>query len=130
MIEQVVVNLCVNARDAMPHGGKLVVRTAAVEISAEQAEGRPEAKPGQFVCLSVADTGTGMSQAVLERVFEPFYTTKEIGKGTGLGLASVYGIVKQHGGWLEVESREGQGSKFLVFLPVASEPALTGKDSN
>jgi PAS domain S-box-containing protein len=130
MIEQVVVNLCVNARDAMPHGGKLVVRTAAVDISAEQAEGRPEAKPGQFVCLSVTDTGTGMSQAVLERVFEPFYTTKEIGKGTGLGLASVYGIVKQHGGWLEVESQEGRGSTFLVFLPVASDTVPTEKVSH
>jgi two-component system, cell cycle sensor histidine kinase and response regulator CckA len=130
MIEQVVVNLCVNARDAMPHGGRLVVRTAAVDISAEQAEGRPEAKPGRFVCLSVADTGTGMSQAVLARVFEPFYTTKEVGKGTGLGLASVYGIVKQHGGWLEVESQEGQGSTFRVFLSVTPNPILTGEQSD
>jgi two-component system cell cycle sensor histidine kinase/response regulator CckA len=129
MIEQVVVNLCVNARDAMPHGGRLVVRTAAVDISVEQAEGRLEAKPGRFVCLSVADTGTGMSEAVLARVFEPFYTTKEVGKGTGLGLATVYGIVKQHGGWLEVESHEGQGSTFRVFLPVTSDPVLNGKHS-
>jgi len=129
MIEQVVVNLCVNARDAMPDGGRLVVRTAAVEISVEEAEGRPEAKPGRFVCLSVADTGKGMNQAVLARVFEPFYTTKEVGKGTGLGLASVYGIVKQHGGWLEVESQEGQGSTFRVFLPVTSNPVIVAKSN-
>jgi PAS domain S-box-containing protein len=130
MIEQVVVNLCVNARDAMPHGGRLAVRTAALDISAEQAEGRAEAKPGRFVCLSVADTGTGMSQAVLARVFEPFYTTKDVGKGTGLGLASVYGIVKQHNGWLEVESQEGQGSTFRVFLSVAPNPVLAGEEAD
>lgn len=121
MIQQVVVNLCVNARDAMPHGGRLDVRAALTEIGIAQVTARPEARPGPYVCLEVADTGCGMNEATRKRLFEPFFTTKDIGKGTGLGLATVHGIVHQHQGWIEVQTEEGRGSAFRVFLPVRSE---------
>jgi signal transduction histidine kinase/HAMP domain-containing protein len=117
MMEQVVMNLCVNARDAMPHGGRLTIGLNHVEIDATAAKANTEARPGPFVCLSVDDTGCGMDKAILKRIFEPFYTTKEVGRGTGLGLATVYGIVKQHQGWIEVESEVDHGSRFRVFLP-------------
>ncbi|MBI5388367.1 MAG: PAS domain S-box protein [Verrucomicrobia bacterium] len=121
MIEQVVMNLCVNARDAMPGGGRLTIDTLAVEVDPEAAQANAEARPGRFVCLSVADTGTGMNEATLKRIFEPFFTTKEPGHGTGLGLATVYGIVKQHQRWIEVKSQVGVGSVFRVFLPARKE---------
>ena len=124
MMEQVVMNLCLNARDAMPRGGRLTLDLQHVELAAAAANS--EARPGRFVQLSVSDTGCGMDGPTLGRMFEPFFTTKEVGKGTGLGLATVYGIAKQHGGWIEVESRVGQGSSFRVFLPAAKpapEPA-------
>ena len=117
MLEQVVMNLCVNARDAMPKGGRLTLSLARVEIEPESARRRTEARVGRFVCLSVADTGCGMDETVLQHVFEPFYTTKEVGQGTGLGLATVYGIVKQHEGWIEVESAVGLGTTFRIYLP-------------
>lgn len=120
MLEQVVINLAVNARDAMPKGGQICVRSMAVEITPSYAQQRPQARPGSFVCLSIADTGTGMDSATLTRIFEPFFTTKEPGKGTGLGLATVYGIVQSHQGWIEVSSVIGQGTLFKVFLPVAA----------
>ncbi len=116
-VEQVIMNLVVNARDAMPKGGQIIVSTAKVEIDAAIARQNPEAVPGQFVCLTVADTGCGMDIETQARLFEPFFTTKEVGKGTGMGLAMVYGIIKQHGGWIEVLSQVGQGSTFKVFLP-------------
>ncbi len=123
MLEQVIMNLAVNARDAMPRGGKLTISLEAVQVEESQCHARAEARPGSFVCLTVADTGCGMSEATRQRIFEPFFTTKEIGKGTGLGLATVHGIVGQHKGWIEVDSQPGQGATFRVFLPAASRPA-------
>ncbi len=122
MIEQVVVNLCINSRDAMPNGGSLTLATTLVEFDDHAALRHPYARPGSFVCLSVTDTGCGMDETVLKRIFEPFFTTKEVGKGTGLGLASVYGIVKQHQGWVEVSSQVGQGSAFRVYLAAEAGP--------
>ena len=123
MMEQVVMNLCVNARDAMPKGGRLSLGTQRTEVDAAHAERNPEARVGAFALLMVEDEGTGMDEATLKRIFEPFYTTKEVGKGTGLGLATVYGIIKQHEGWVEVASQVGQGTVFRVYLPLAREPA-------
>ena len=122
MIEHVVTNLCINARDAMPKGGKIAIRTEKVEFDAATAAGRDEARPGKFVCLSVADTGCGMNEATLRQIFEPFFTTKGLGNGTGLGLATVFGIVKQHEGWIEVQSEVDVGSRFRVFLPAREAP--------
>jgi two-component system, cell cycle sensor histidine kinase and response regulator CckA len=117
MIEQILINLIVNARDAMPAGGSIVVTTDAIQIDAALVETHPEAQPGQFVCITVSDTGTGIYPEYLPRIFEPFFTTKEAGKGTGLGLATVYGIIKQHQGWIEVASQVGYGTAFKIFLP-------------
>ena len=117
MIEQVVMNLCINARDAMPNGGSLTVKIKPVELATDAEMNSIDARPGKFVCLTVADSGCGMSMETLQRIFEPFFTTKEVGKGTGLGLATVYGIIKQHKGWIEVESEVGVGTVFRVFLP-------------
>ena len=128
MLEQVLVNLAVNSRDAMPKGGALIIHTFASEIDDGYVQRHPEARTGFFVCLSVSDTGYGMDAATLNRIFEPFFTTKEVGKGTGLGLATVYGIIKQHQGWVEVESVVGRGTTFKVFLP-ASSKALATVDS-
>jgi len=118
MLEQVMMNLAVNARDAMPKGGQLCIRTEALTVEASHLRDNPQGRVGDFVCLSVIDTGCGMDPGVLSRIFEPFYTTKEVGKGTGLGLATVYGIVQQHHGWLEVQSDVGRGTAFRVYLPV------------
>ena len=120
-MEQIVLNLSVNARDAMPGGGTLTVSTEDVTIDNKHLGLVPEAVSGRYVCLSVSDTGTGMDLQTKNHIFEPFFTTKDIGKGTGMGLATVYGIVKQHDGWLEVESEAGQGSTFKIFLPVCEE---------
>jgi two-component system, cell cycle sensor histidine kinase and response regulator CckA len=117
MAEQVVMNLVVNARDAMPKGGRVTLHTQIVEFDETVCNRNPEARPGRFVCLAVSDTGCGVEPATMKRIFEPFFTTKEPGKGTGLGLATVHAIVKQHQGWVEVESVVGQGSTFSVFLP-------------
>jgi two-component system cell cycle sensor histidine kinase/response regulator CckA len=116
-IEQVLMNLCINSRDAMPRGGLLTIETRNVEFSNENCRTMPGFQPGRFVELSVTDVGTGMNTAVRDRIFEPFFTTKATGKGTGLGLATVFGIVKQHGGFVHVESELGEGTKFRVFLP-------------
>jgi len=118
MLEQVLLNLAVNARDAMPKGGQLRIDTTETNV-AENAAG-PEMVPGHYVCFSVSDTGTGIPPEILPKIFEPFFTTKEAGKGTGLGLATVFGIVKQHGGWITVDNRPGQGVTFQVYLPAGA----------
>ena len=127
MIEQVVMNLCVNARDAMPKGGRLTIGTDAVVIDDQYVRAHPEARAGQYVRLTVTDTGCGMNETTLLHAFEPFFTTKEIGKGTGLGLATAFGIVQLHRGWIEVSSAVDSGSSFRVYLPAStvevSEPA-------
>jgi len=124
LIEQVLLNLCLNARDALKQGGSLRIELSGVAVGPEQAAGQMDARPGKYVCLSVIDNGSGMDGRTLQRLFEPFFTTKEIGQGTGLGLATVRGIVQQHQGWVEVESRVGQGSSFRVYLPALGRRAV------
>jgi CheY-like chemotaxis protein len=109
----------------MPKGGELVIATKSVELDGEAVKMHSERRPGHFVTLTVADTGLGMDEGTLKRIFEPFFTTKDVGKGTGLGLPTAHGIVKQHHGWIEVQSRLLHGSTFVVFLPVRVLPAVT-----
>ena len=128
MIEQVIMNLAVNARDAMADGGELSISIEAIQADAQRVQGKPGVQAGPFLCLSVADNGCGMDEPTRQRIFEPFFSTKPPGKGTGLGLATVQGIVAQHKGWVEVESKVGQGATFKVFLPastklISKEPA-------
>jgi two-component system, cell cycle sensor histidine kinase and response regulator CckA len=119
LLEQVLVNLVVNARDAMPAGGQVVVEAGRAEVDAVQAGGVPDARPGPALRLRVSDSGVGIPPEHRARLFEPLFTTKPEGKGSGLGLATAYGIVRQHRGWLEVESAVGKGSRFEVYLPAA-----------
>ncbi len=121
-IGQVFLNLATNARDAMPTGGRLLVVTSTVDLGEPITRDHPDVEPGRYALLSITDTGKGMPEEVLEHLFEPFFTTKRIGHGTGLGLATVYGIVKQSRGHLEVTSRIGEGSVFRIYLPVVDEP--------
>jgi PAS domain S-box-containing protein len=122
-MQQVVMNLCLNARDAMPDGGKLILETRNMQIDEEYCRRQTDAKPGPYAGLFVSDTGSGMDAKTLTKIFDPFYTTKGPGKGTGLGLSVVYGLVKQHGGFIHVYSEVGVGTRFCIFLPaISTEP--------
>jgi PAS domain S-box-containing protein len=125
MLDQVLMNLAVNARDAMPNGGHVLIETTEKTFDATAPRIHPDAAPGRYVSLVVTDTGTGMTPEVMSRIFEPFFTTKEPGKGTGLGLATVFGIVKQHRGWVSVESEPAKGARFQVYFPASESRAVT-----
>jgi two-component system cell cycle sensor histidine kinase/response regulator CckA len=132
-LEQVIINLAVNARDAMPEGGRLAIRTSNVANPGQTVRGGEVMPAGDYVRIEVQDTGTGIPGNIIEHIFEPFFSTKEVGAGTGLGLATVYGIVKQTGGFIFVESRVGEGSTFSIYLPrhaaaASAEPARKGAD--
>ncbi|MEW6533121.1 MAG: PAS domain S-box protein [Thermodesulfobacteriota bacterium] len=124
-VEQVLMNLAVNARDAMPEGGRLIIRTTQTVLHEADCRGLTGARPGEYVVLSVSDTGQGMDPETLEHIFEPFFTTKELGRGTGLGLATVYGICQQHGGFITCRSHVGQGTTFSSFFPALEREAPT-----
>jgi PAS domain S-box-containing protein len=117
VIEQVLYNLVLNAREAMPNGGTLSLSTALIRVDESHTRQYEDARPGAFVCLTVSDTGCGMTSEVQARLFEPFFTTKETGKSIGLGLATVHSLIKQHGGWIEVSTQPGAGSRFTIFFP-------------
>jgi len=127
-LHQVLMNLCINARDAMPNSGKLTVTVANVEVDEHDAETNGKVRPGPYVVFSVTDNGTGMTPEIRERIFDPFFTTKETGKGTGLGLSTALGIVKSHGGFINLDSKPNQGSCFKVYLP-AQAGAQPGADN-
>ncbi len=121
MLKQVLMNLAINARDAMPGGGVLSVRTRRASVDDQMARVRPDARAGPYVCLSVTDTGTGIAPEDQSRVFEPLFTTKKEGEGTGLGLATVHTILQKHGGWVDLESEPGAGATFELYFPAGTD---------
>jgi PAS domain S-box-containing protein len=129
MIEQVLMNLAVNARDAMPAGGRLTLSTSVERVDSYRTTRYPGLEAEALVVLQVHDTGCGIAPAAIPHIFEPFFTTKEVGKGTGLGLATVYGIVKQHNGWISVDSEPGKGTTFTIRLPAAIQPRVPAADA-
>jgi len=128
MMDQVLMNLAVNSRDAMPGGGRLVIETSPVDFAKSVVHLPGQARAGSFVCLSVSDSGCGIPAENLTRIFEPFFTTKDVGKGTGLGLATVFGIVQQHQGWINVYSEPGHGTTFRIYLPRLPGTAQPGPE--
>jgi CheY-like chemotaxis protein len=128
-IEQVLMNLAVNARDAMPEGGELVIETDSLSLPEPSAD-HPGVEPGEYVILAVTDTGTGIEEETMKHIFEPFFTTKEAGQGTGLGLPMVYGIIRNHGGFIQCLGRPGKGASFRIYLPVieTDDIALPGEE--
>ena len=130
MMNQVLMNLVVNSRDAMPTGGRLIIETSVVEFTEASSSLSAQCRPGSFVCLSVSDTGCGIPAKDLPRIFEPFFTTKDVGKGTGLGLATVFGIVQQHMGWVNVYSESGHGTTFRIYLPRLKDMAAPSPESS
>ena len=116
-LEQVLVNICVNARDAMPNGGGLTIETANVSFDNHFCQAHSWAQPGRYVLVRISDSGCGIEKQTMARMYDPFFTTKEVGKGTGMGLATVYGVVKQSGGDVRVESEPNCGTKFTLYLP-------------
>ena len=129
-LHQVLMNFCVNARDAMPGGGKLTIKASNVHIDDNYARMNLEAKPGRFVMISIADNGIGIPPHIINKIFEPFFTTKEHGKGTGLGLSTALGIVKGHGGFINVYSEAGRGTQFKIYLPAAETPFTVQAESS
>jgi two-component system, cell cycle sensor histidine kinase and response regulator CckA len=129
MLEQILMNLAVNSRDAMPRGGQLIINTRRAQLKPDEMPPDSPGAPDQYIILSVGDTGTGIDPEHLPHIFEPFYTTKDVGKGTGLGLATVYGIVHQHHGWITVDSEPGRGTIFQIFLPSTNQEPDTVADA-
>jgi two-component system cell cycle sensor histidine kinase/response regulator CckA len=125
MFEQILMNLAVNARDAMPSGGQVTIEVSLADVRRPATPMDPMERNGKFICLAFSDTGSGMDTQILGRIFEPFFTTKPAGKGTGLGLSTVFGIVRQHNGWLEVQSQVDHGTTFRIFFPTSDQPAET-----
>lgn len=122
---QVLMNLCINARDAMPNGGQLALRAENVQLEGKAAQIHPDARPGAYLLVTISDTGEGMAPEIIEKIFQPFFTTKELRGGTGLGLSTSLDIVKAHGGFMTVKSQPGQGSQFSVYLPALTAPAAS-----
>ncbi|MBW3541290.1 MAG: response regulator [Planctomycetes bacterium] len=127
LLQQALLNLCINARDAMPDGGRLTLRTQSVTLDRAWCASHPDLKPGRYLRITIADTGCGMTPEVQARVFEPFFTTKGVGRGTGLGLSMVYGVVQQHGGTIRFESEPNRGTEFQIDLPMVAAPRAAAR---